>query len=169
MVLINILGLGWSDILMVQQGKIQNSSSLIWKKLHLLVCDFIVLLCRALHGSFRTRVADELKVGCMVDRHLEDGDVVLFNRQSSLYRMSVMCHRVINVTSRYYNFFLRLFSSYSIHFFFFYRLCMQVRIMPWRTLRFNESVCNHMMLILTVMRCICMSHKQKNLERRPIC
>ncbi|KAH9661160.1 DNA-directed RNA polymerase III subunit 1 [Citrus sinensis] len=45
-----------------------------------------------------------------VDRHLEDGDVVLFNRQPSLHRMSIMCHRA--------------------------------RIMPWRTLRFNESVCN---------------------------
>ncbi|KAH9661165.1 DNA-directed RNA polymerase III subunit 1 [Citrus sinensis] len=44
------------------------------------------------------------------DRHLEDGDVVLFNRQPSLHRMSIMCHRA--------------------------------RIMPWRTLRFNESVCN---------------------------
>lgn len=88
MVLINILGQGWSDILMVQQGKIQNSSSLIWKKLHLLVCYFIVLLCRVLHGSFRTRVANELKVGCMVDRHLEDGDDVLFNNQACIECLS---------------------------------------------------------------------------------
>ncbi|KAI3929943.1 hypothetical protein MKW98_004097 [Papaver atlanticum] len=36
--------------------------------------------------------------------------VVLFNRQPSLHRMSIMCHRA--------------------------------KIMPWRTLRFNESVCN---------------------------
>ncbi|KAL5858040.1 hypothetical protein ACOSQ3_005498 [Xanthoceras sorbifolium] len=64
---------------------------------------------RLLHGKFRTRLADELKFGCIVDRHLEDGDV-LFNRQPSLHRMSIMCHRA--------------------------------RIMPWRTLRFNESVCN---------------------------
>ncbi|KAH7575873.1 hypothetical protein JRO89_XS02G0236300 [Xanthoceras sorbifolium] len=28
-----------------------------------------------------------------VDRHLEDGDVVLFNRPPSLHRMSIMCHR----------------------------------------------------------------------------
>ena len=38
-----------------------------------------------------------------------DGDVVLFNRQPSLHRMSIMAHRA--------------------------------RIMPWRTLRFNECVC----------------------------
>lgn len=60
--------------------------------------------------SSRKRHADELRFGYIVDRHLEDGDVILFNRQPSLHRMSIMCHRA--------------------------------RIMPWRTLRFNESVCN---------------------------
>ncbi|XP_020550632.1 DNA-directed RNA polymerase III subunit 1 isoform X2 [Sesamum indicum] len=60
--------------------------------------------------SSRKRHADELKYGYIVDRHLEDGDIVLFNRQPSLHRMSIMSHRA--------------------------------RIMPWRTLRFNESVCN---------------------------
>ncbi|VFQ87992.1 unnamed protein product [Cuscuta campestris] len=60
--------------------------------------------------SSRKRQADELKYGYIVVRHLEDGDAVLFNRQPSLHRMSIMCHRA--------------------------------RVMPWRTLRFNESVCN---------------------------
>ncbi|KAF5727410.1 DNA-directed RNA polymerase III subunit rpc1 isoform X1 [Tripterygium wilfordii] len=60
--------------------------------------------------DYRKRLADELKIGWIVDRNLEDGDIVLFNRQPSLHRMSIMCHRA--------------------------------RIMPWRTLRFNESVCN---------------------------
>ncbi|CAO2831975.1 unnamed protein product [Amaranthus hypochondriacus] len=60
--------------------------------------------------SIRKRIAEDLKNGCIVHRHLVDGDVVLFNRQPSLHRMSIMCHRA--------------------------------RIMPWRTLRFNESVCN---------------------------
>ncbi|KAK9212189.1 hypothetical protein WN943_001571 [Citrus x changshan-huyou] len=41
-----------------------------------------------LHGSFRTRVANELKVGCMVDRHLEDGDDVLFNNQACIECLS---------------------------------------------------------------------------------
>lgn len=58
----------------------------------------------------RRRVAAELKYGDVVERHLEDGDIVLFNRQPSLHRMSIMAHRA--------------------------------RVMPWRTLRFNESVCN---------------------------
>lgn len=35
----------------------------------------------------------ELQVGCSVERQLRDGDLVLFNRQPSLHRMSIMCHR----------------------------------------------------------------------------
>jgi len=35
-----------------------------------------------------------LEFGDVVDRHLRDGDVVLFNRQPSLHRMSMMSHRV---------------------------------------------------------------------------
>lgn len=42
----------------------------------------------------RTRMIAQLKVGDTVDRHLQDGDVVLFNRQPSLHRMSIMAHRV---------------------------------------------------------------------------
>jgi len=54
-----------------------------------------VLPCRDLSFSGRKRIADELKVGHIVHRHLEDGDIVLFNRQPSLHRMSIMCHRVM--------------------------------------------------------------------------
>ena len=57
----------------------------------------------------RRRVASELKYGDVVERHLHDGDVLLFNRQPSLHKMSIMAHRA--------------------------------RVMPWRTLRFNECVC----------------------------
>lgn len=57
----------------------------------------------------RRRVAAELKVGDTVERHLNDGDVILFNRQPSLHRVSIMAFRA--------------------------------RVMPWRTLRFNECVC----------------------------
>ncbi|XP_078179923.1 nuclear RNA polymerase C1 [Carex rostrata] len=58
----------------------------------------------------RKIAASDLRPGYVVERHLEDGDIVLFNRQPSLHRMSIMSHRA--------------------------------RIRPWRTLRFNESVCN---------------------------
>jgi len=30
----------------------------------------------------------------MVDRHMEDGDIVLFNRQPSLHKLSIMAHEV---------------------------------------------------------------------------
>ena len=34
-----------------------------------------------------------IECGCSVERTLRDGDLVLFNRQPSLHRMSIMCHR----------------------------------------------------------------------------
>ncbi len=39
------------------------------------------------------KIAEELESGFTVERHLQDGDVVLFNRQPSLHRMSLMAHR----------------------------------------------------------------------------
>ena len=35
-----------------------------------------------------------LEIGDIVNRHLIDGDIVLFNRQPSLHRMSMMAHKV---------------------------------------------------------------------------
>jgi DNA-directed RNA polymerase subunit A' len=45
-------------------------------------------------ASDRKTLADSLASGYIVERHLADGDVVLFNRQPSLHRMSVMAHFV---------------------------------------------------------------------------
>ncbi|KAI5116058.1 hypothetical protein M0805_002844 [Coniferiporia weirii] len=42
----------------------------------------------------RTAIADGLRIGDIVERHIIDGDVVLFNRQPSLHKLSIMCHRV---------------------------------------------------------------------------
>ena len=42
----------------------------------------------------RTEWANLLKPGDVVERHLVDGDIVLFNRQPSLHKMSIMAHRV---------------------------------------------------------------------------
>jgi DNA-directed RNA polymerase III subunit RPC1 len=46
--------------------------------------------------KFATRplVAEQLAPGDKVERHLEDGDIVLFNRQPSLHRLSIMAHFV---------------------------------------------------------------------------
>ncbi|KAF9498249.1 beta and beta-prime subunits of DNA dependent RNA-polymerase [Pleurotus eryngii] len=42
----------------------------------------------------RAAIADGLKYGDVVERHIIDGDIVLFNRQPSLHKLSIMCHRV---------------------------------------------------------------------------
>jgi len=63
----------------------------------------------SLQYANRNKTADELKIGDVVERHLADGDTVLFNRQPSLHRVSIMAHKA--------------------------------RIMPNKTLRFNECVC----------------------------
>jgi DNA-directed RNA polymerase subunit A' len=39
-------------------------------------------------------IADTIEPGFIVERHLKEGDVVLFNRQPSLHRMSIMAHEV---------------------------------------------------------------------------
>ncbi|KAF9057391.1 hypothetical protein BJ165DRAFT_28479 [Panaeolus papilionaceus] len=41
----------------------------------------------------RAAIADGLAIGDVVERHVIDGDIVLFNRQPSLHKLSIMCHR----------------------------------------------------------------------------
>ena len=57
----------------------------------------------------KKELCNQLKIGDIVERHIIDEDVVLFNRQPSLHRVSIM----------------------GFH----------AKILPWRTLRFNESNC----------------------------
>lgn len=42
----------------------------------------------------RDKIAEGLQSGFIIERHLKDGDVVIFNRQPSLHRMSMMAHKV---------------------------------------------------------------------------
>ncbi|MEM2995300.1 MAG: DNA-directed RNA polymerase subunit A' [Candidatus Bathyarchaeia archaeon] len=42
----------------------------------------------------REKVAEALMPGFIVERHLKNGDIAIFNRQPSLHRMSIMAHRV---------------------------------------------------------------------------
>ncbi len=42
----------------------------------------------------REKVAEALESGFIVERHLRDGDIAIFNRQPSLHRMSIMAHYV---------------------------------------------------------------------------
>ncbi|KAJ3348238.1 hypothetical protein HDU83_001425 [Entophlyctis luteolus] len=64
---------------------------------------------RFLKYGDRKKLANELRVGDIVQRHLQDDDIVLFNRQPSLHKLSIMSH--------------------------------YAKVRPWRTLRFNECVC----------------------------
>ncbi|MBN2067311.1 MAG: DNA-directed RNA polymerase subunit A' [Candidatus Diapherotrites archaeon] len=42
----------------------------------------------------RKEIADEIDVGFKLERKLQDGDIVLFNRQPSLHRLSMLAHKV---------------------------------------------------------------------------
>lgn len=42
----------------------------------------------------REKIAKDLKYGDVVERHLVDGDIALFNRQPSLHKLSIMSHFV---------------------------------------------------------------------------
>lgn len=49
---------------------------------------------RFLKYGNREKIAQELRLGDLVERHLIDGDIVLFNRQPSLHKLSIMAHIV---------------------------------------------------------------------------
>ncbi len=42
----------------------------------------------------RSVIAETLEMGYLIERHLSDGDIVMFNRQPSLHQMSIMAHYV---------------------------------------------------------------------------
>lgn len=49
---------------------------------------------RRLIDKNREELMEQIDLGWILDKQLSDGDPVLFNRQPSLHRMSIMCHRV---------------------------------------------------------------------------
>ena len=73
----------------------------------------------------REEAAKSLRPGDKVERHMIDGDVVLFNRQPSLHRISIMAHRAKILVGT------ALFYVYSNLF----------ALKEGRTFRFNECVC----------------------------
>ncbi len=42
----------------------------------------------------REQLLEEIQPGFVVERHLMDGDIAIFNRQPSLHKMSMMCHKI---------------------------------------------------------------------------
>ena len=61
-------------------------------------------------------VAEGLDIGYTVERQLVDGDVVLFNRQPSLHRMSMMAHRVKVMEGKTFRFNLCVCPPYNADF-----------------------------------------------------
>ncbi len=49
---------------------------------------------KAITSETQEEILEELDNGYLVERHLIDGDISIFNRQPSLHRMSMMCHKV---------------------------------------------------------------------------
>eukprot|EP00931_Biecheleriopsis_adriatica_P023570 TRINITY_DN14859_c1_g1_i1.p1 TRINITY_DN14859_c1_g1~~TRINITY_DN14859_c1_g1_i1.p1 ORF type:complete len:1545 (+),score=399.75 TRINITY_DN14859_c1_g1_i1:144-4778(+) len=57
-----------------------------------------------LKKNFRKLIADSLHCGDLVERHMHDGDIVLFNRQPSLHRLSIMAHKAKVMPGRTFRF-----------------------------------------------------------------
>ncbi|MHA1292420.1 MAG: DNA-directed RNA polymerase subunit A' [Promethearchaeota archaeon] len=64
----------------------------------------------------RKLIAEMLKPGFTVERHLNDGDLVLFNRQPSLHRMSIMAHEVKIMDGRTFRLNLTVCPPYNADF-----------------------------------------------------
>ncbi len=60
--------------------------------------------------------AETIEHGFVVERHLRDGDIVLFNRQPSLHRMSIMAHEVRVMPHRTFRLNLCVCTPYNADF-----------------------------------------------------
>jgi DNA-directed RNA polymerase subunit A' len=61
-------------------------------------------------------VSESVEPGYVVERHLNDGDIVLFNRQPSLHRMSIMAHEVRVMPHKTFRFNLCVCPPYNADF-----------------------------------------------------
>ena len=64
----------------------------------------------------RKIIADMLAPGFTIERHLNEGDLVLFNRQPSLHRMSIMAHEVKIMEGRTFRLNLTVCPPYNADF-----------------------------------------------------
>ncbi|MFN7105816.1 MAG: DNA-directed RNA polymerase subunit A', partial [Pyrobaculum sp.] len=64
----------------------------------------------------RKALAERLAPGWIVERHLTDGDIVLFNRQPSLHRVSIMGHLVKVLPGRTFRLHLAVCPPYNADF-----------------------------------------------------
>jgi len=61
-------------------------------------------------------VAENIDIGHIVERQLTDGDIVLFNRQPSLHRMSMMAHKIRVMKGKTFRFNLCVCPPYNADF-----------------------------------------------------
>ena len=64
----------------------------------------------------RDKLAESIEPGFIVERHLRDDDITLFNRQPSLHRMSIMAHRVKVLPYRTFRLHLAVCPPYNADF-----------------------------------------------------
>ena len=64
----------------------------------------------------RSALAESIEPGLIVERHLRDGDITLFNRQPSLHRMSIMAHKVKVLPYRTFRLHLAVCTPYNADF-----------------------------------------------------
>jgi len=64
----------------------------------------------------REKVAEALEPGFIIERHLKDGDIAIFNRQPSLHRMSIMAHYVRVLPHRTFRLHLCVCPPYNADF-----------------------------------------------------
>lgn len=80
-------------------GLFNTHLTISWFVLVVKYIELFVLLFVSYRASFDSRITSDhcvLTAFCMlqVERHMNDGDFVLFNRQPSLHKMSIMGHRI---------------------------------------------------------------------------
>jgi len=66
------------------------------------------------HCQNRERI--ELRVGMTVDRYLKKGDIVMFNRQPTLHRSSIMAHKVVPMKGSTFRLNLTVTTPYNADF-----------------------------------------------------
>ena len=68
------------------------------------------------YDETKESIIEKLEPGFIVERHLMDGDIVLFNRQPSLHRMSMMAHEVKVLPHKTFRLNLCVCPPYNAHF-----------------------------------------------------
>jgi DNA-directed RNA polymerase beta' subunit len=94
---------------------------------------------RFLRYGNRELTAKNLQSGDIVERHLDDGDIVLFNRQPSLHKVSIMAHKVKVMPFRTFRFYFILFElknakSKSLNF-----ICLLLFVIKFEFLEFKNK------------------------------